>query len=341
MKILKIIGIIIVAIVALVLVAGLLAPKDFNVNRSITINASPETVFRNISTFEQFNKWNPWNKLDSNQVVTQEGTDGTVGAKRSWKGNSKVGEGSMTLTKAEPNKSAEYALDFLKPFKTHNIGYMDIETAEGGQKVTWGMKGSMPYPMNALLLVMNIDKEGGKDFEEGLASLKTLSESAPTSAYQIKEVDWTAKNCLSVRKVVGFVDMPKFFGTHYPKMAEAIGKGGAKPGIPLAVFYRYDEKAMNADVAAAIPYEGKKIISKEYAVLNLPATKANLIDYFGDYNGMKPAYDEMTVFLKKNFNRENPDMVVEEYVSDPMSEKDTAKWETKIYFFVKKEEVKK
>lgn len=339
MKVLKIIGIIIAVLVVLVLVAGLIAPKDFNVNRSIVINASHETVFKGVSTFEQFGKWNPWNKLDSNQVITLEGTDGTIGAKRSWKGNSKIGEGSMTLAKAEPN-SVEYKLDFIKPFEGHNIGYMNLETVEGGQKVTWGMKGSMPFPMNAMLLVMNMDKEGGKDFEEGLANLKALCESA-SSTYAIKEVDWAEKSCLSIRSLVNFADMPKFFGAHYPAMAAAIGKAGAKPGIPLAVFYKYDEKAMNADVVAAIPYEGKKVSAKGYAELNLPATKANLIDYFGDYNKMKPAYDEMTVFLKKNFNRENPDMVLEEYITDPMSEKDTAKWETKIYFFVKAEEAKK
>lgn len=185
MKILKIVGIIIVALVALVLVAGLIAPKAFNVNRSIVIKTSPETAFKAVSTFEQFNKWNPWNKLDSNAVVTLEGTDGTIGAKRSWKGNSQVGEGSMTLTKAEPNKSTEYSLDFLKPFKAHNIGYMILETVEGGEKVTWGMKGKMPFPMNAMLLVMNMDKEGGKDFEEGLANMKVLCES---SAPESKEV---------------------------------------------------------------------------------------------------------------------------------------------------------
>ncbi len=76
MKALKIIGIILALIVVIVLVVGLIAPKNFEVSRSIEVKASPEVVFKNISTFEQFNKWNPWNKLDSNQTVNDEGPDG-------------------------------------------------------------------------------------------------------------------------------------------------------------------------------------------------------------------------------------------------------------------------
>lgn len=332
MKVLKIIGIIVAVLVVLVLAAGIIAPKKFDINRSIVINASAETVFTNVSHFSAFNQWNPWSRLDSAMIVNEEGTDGTVGAKHSWKGNNKVGEGSMTITKIEPGKSVEWALDFIKPFEGHNQAYLNMETTEGGQKVTWGMKGSMPFPMNAMMLFMNMDKEGGKDYEEGLANLKAMCEAAPK--YEVTEVDWTEKNCLAFRAVVGFADMPKFFGEHYGKMYEAISKAGAKPSIPLAVFYKYDEKAMNADVAAAIPFEGKKVLAKGYSNLNLPSSKAYLINYFGDYQKMKPAYVAMDAKLK-TLGKENPDMVIEEYVSDPMSEKDTAKWNTKIYFFVK------
>ncbi len=332
MKVLKIIGIIVTVLVVLVLVAGIIAPKKFDISRSMVINTSAETVFTNVSHFAAFNQWNPWSKLDSAIVVKEEGTDGAVGAKHSWKGNSKVGEGSMTITKIEPSKSVEWALDFIKPFEGHNQAYLNMEATDGGQKITWGMKGSMPFPMNAMMLFMNMDKEGGKDYEEGLANLKVMCEAAPEFA--ITEVDWVEKNCLAIREVVGFADMSKFFGQHYAKMFEAIAKVGAKPTTPLAVFYKYDEKAMNADVAAAIPFVGKKVLAKGYSNLNLPASKAYLINYFGDYQKMKLAYDAMDAKLK-TLGKENPDLVIEEYVTDPMNVKDTAKWNTKIYFFVK------
>ena len=49
MKILKIIGIILGCLVAIVIVLGLIAPKGFKIERSVVIpNISKEVVFKNI-----------------------------------------------------------------------------------------------------------------------------------------------------------------------------------------------------------------------------------------------------------------------------------------------------
>lgn len=339
MKVLKIIGIIVLVLVAIVVIAGLIAPKDFDVKRDIVVNAPEDVVFKNISSLQAFNKWNPWAKLDPNQTVRDSGVDGTVGSSHYWKGNDSVGEGQMTLTKVEANKGVEYDLHFMKPFESHNTAYMNMEKAEGGYKVTWGMKGHMPFPFNAMGLFMNMDKQVGKDFEAGLATLKSMCESTPVSAttYEIKETEWPETNALSIRQVVKFQDMTSFFGTNYPKMDGVIKKAGAKGGIPIAVYYKYDEEKGEADVAAAIPVDAKKDFGKEFTLINLPAGKAYLIDYYGDYNNMKAPYDAMAKFLQDNFKRDDPDMVVEQYITDPMTEKDPAKWHTAIYFFVKNE----
>lgn len=176
MKALKIIGIILAVLVALVLIAGLIAPKNFTVTRSTVINAPADVVYHNFATFEGFNKWNPWYKYDTAAVVTIEGTDGAVGAKRSWVGNEKVGKGSMTVTRVEPGKEVEYDLVFIEPYETKSVVTTTMEPTEGGQKVTWTTKGDMKYPFNAMALFMSMDKMLGPDFEAGLNNLKELSE---------------------------------------------------------------------------------------------------------------------------------------------------------------------
>lgn len=337
MKILKIVGIVVAALVAILVIIGLTGAKTYDVSRSTVINAPVNVVFNTISHFENFPKWSPWQELDPAMKTNLEGTDGTVGAKYSWEGNDKVGTGSMTLTKVEANKGIEEDLQFLKPFKSSAFVYMNTEAAEGGTKITWGMKGETNFMSRIFGFFMGgMDGMIGKDYEKGLSKLKTLCESGggATSGYEVKEVDWTEKNCLSKRETVAFADFAKFFGEHYPKMAEAIGKAGATPGIPIGVYYMYDEKGMKADVAAAIPYQGKEVKAAGYTNLNLPAAKGYQIDYYGDYQKMMPAYEAMGVKLKE-LGKENPEMVIEEYITDPMNEPDTAKWYTKIYFFVK------
>ena len=42
--------------------------------------------------------------------------------------------------------------------------------------VKWGFNGKMAYPMNLMLLFMNMEKMLGSDLEEGLANLKVVLE---------------------------------------------------------------------------------------------------------------------------------------------------------------------
>ncbi len=321
--------------IAVLLFSSGCAPKNYDVKREIVINAPLETVFNQISSHANFLKWSPWQGLDTNQVVTMEGTDGTVGAKYSWKGNDDVGEGSMTITAIEPGKSVEQDLHFIKPFESSSKVYMLTEKTDTGIKVTWGMKGENNLIARIIMTFMGgMDAMIGKDYEKGLAALKTICESAPVAAnYEIKEVEWSAKNCLSIRKQVGFDQMTAFFGEHYPAMYTLIEKAGSKTGIPLGIFYKYDEQNKIADLAAAIPFEGDKKFTGDYKVLNLPARKCYCIDYYGAYEKMEPAYDAMEAKLKE-LGKGDPDLVIEEYVSDPMLQKDTTKWLTRIYFFV-------
>ena len=52
-------------------------------------------------------------------------------------------------------------------------------TPKGNQTtVTWAMQGTSPFVAKLMGTVMNMDKMVGGQFEEGLAKLKTLSETA-------------------------------------------------------------------------------------------------------------------------------------------------------------------
>lgn len=340
MKALKFIGYTVLALILIIIVLGLIAPKDFDMKRSTVINAQPDVIYRNVSTFEGFNKWNPFSKMDLEQKTKVEGTDGTVGAKYSWEGK-KTGKGDMTTAKLEENKSAQYDMTFYTPMgEMKSESDMFIEPAEGGQKVTWEFKGRSPFPWNIMSLFSSMDKSMGPVFDDGLRSLKELSESAPAMAatYQVQETDWTAKTCLATaKKKLSASEIGGFMGQNYPKIATEIGKAGGKPGIPLAVYYSWDEKAMNGELVAAIPYEGVKggtIKSKDFSNLELPATKAYKVDYYGWYDKMMPAYAALNAKIN-GMGIQHPDLTIEEYVSDPMSEKDTSKIHTIIYYVVK------
>jgi hypothetical protein len=47
--------------------------------------------------------------------------------------------------------------------------------------VTWGFSGKNKFPVSIMMLFMNMDKTVGKDFEEGLSSLKAQLEATESS----------------------------------------------------------------------------------------------------------------------------------------------------------------
>ncbi|MCK0159880.1 SRPBCC family protein [Allomuricauda sp. F6463D] len=165
------------ALVLLLIILAIIAPKNYDVSRSIEIAKSKNVVFDYLKSLKNQDEWSPWGKRDPNMQKKFTGTDGEVGAINYWKGNKEVGEGEQEITKIIADERIESELRFLKPFKSTSNAYLSIKEVENNRtKVVWGFSGKNKFPMSIMMLFMNMDKAVGKDFEEGLASLKEILE---------------------------------------------------------------------------------------------------------------------------------------------------------------------
>ncbi len=170
---------ILAGIVGLFLLLALIAPKSYDVSRSIEINRSTSDVFDYLKYVKNQDNWSPWKKKDPNMKQTFTGTDGQVGFVSRWEGNKHVGVGEQEIKSIDDvNKIIKTELRFLKPWKSVSDAYINADAAgDGKTKVVWGFSGKHPIPANIFMLFMNMDKAVGKDFDEGLAELKGILES--------------------------------------------------------------------------------------------------------------------------------------------------------------------
>jgi hypothetical protein len=168
--------IILVIIVAALLIMGLTASPNFSVVREADFNASPTKVFAQINDFHHWAAWSPWEKMDPNMTRNFEGASQGVGAKYSWVGNKKVGEGSMEITRSVPSTNMQLDLHFLKPFAAENVTEFTLSPSGKGTHFKWEMRGKTPFMLRVMKLFFNMDKIVGKDFENGLANLKAIVE---------------------------------------------------------------------------------------------------------------------------------------------------------------------
>lgn len=176
-KLLAAIGGAIMLIAIGLIVLTFVTPTEFKVERETTIAKAVPDVFGYAKLLKNQNEWGPWVKRDPNIKQTYTGTDGEVGFVSSWDSNvEEVGAGAQELKKIETDRLIETELRFSKPFESRAKSEMTFENAGGSTKVKWSMSGSMPRPFNLMKYVMDMDKEIGKDFEAGLANLKSIME---------------------------------------------------------------------------------------------------------------------------------------------------------------------
>lgn len=178
MKVLKKIALILVIIIGLVLITAAFTKKDYSVERDITINKSKDSVFNYIKYLKNQNNYSKWASMDKNMKKEFIGTDATPGFISSWDSDNKdVGKGEQKIKNIIEGESVDYVIHFIKPFDDLADAYMTTETIANNQtKVRWGFSGKMKYPMNIMLLCMNMEEMIGNDLSIGLGNLKTILE---------------------------------------------------------------------------------------------------------------------------------------------------------------------
>jgi len=177
MNILLIILGIIAGIIALLLVLALFAKKGYSIHRDILINKPKQEVFDYVKFIKNQDYYNKWVMMDPNMKKDFKGTDGTVGFIYGWNGNKQAGEGEQEIKNLKNGERVDTEIRFVRPFAA--VGYADmvLTPASGNQtQIRWGMSSSMKYPMNVMLLFMNMDKMLGKDLEISLNKLKGILE---------------------------------------------------------------------------------------------------------------------------------------------------------------------
>lgn len=173
--------IVLVGLIAAFLIVVAMQPSAYRVARSATIAAPAPAVFGLVNDFHRWDGWSPWAKLDPNMKQSFEGAPAGEGAIYSWTGDSKVGEGRMTLMESRPPELVRIKLEFIKPFASVCDTQFTFKQEGNQTAVNWTMSGENNFIGKAMCLFMNMDKMVGGDFERGLANMKSIAESQKTT----------------------------------------------------------------------------------------------------------------------------------------------------------------
>lgn len=172
---LKTIALIVVVAIAAVLIFATTKPDSFSLQRSATIDASPDKLFALISDVKAFNTWNPFALKDPESKLSYGDKTIGPGAAYAWQGGSS-GAGRMEIIEAQAPSKVAMRLDFEQPMKTTNRIEFTLVPRDSSTEVTWAMSGPMPYLSKLITTFVSMDKMVGSEFESGLANLKKAAE---------------------------------------------------------------------------------------------------------------------------------------------------------------------
>jgi hypothetical protein len=178
MRTLKKILLVIAVLLAIPLLTALFVKKTYTVEREILIEKPRQEVFDYVKLLRNQDNFSKWGSMDPNMKQEYIGIDGNIGFISSWESDQKdVGIGEQSIINIKDGERIDYELHFIKPMEARAKAYMTTEAVTDLQtKVTWSFSGSMKYPMNIVLLFMNMDRMIGGDLEIGLSNLKRVME---------------------------------------------------------------------------------------------------------------------------------------------------------------------
>ena len=101
----------VLALAALLVGGGLLLSPQFEVSRSIRINAPADKVYALVASPRAWKEWSVWNRRDPAMQITYFGPESGTGAGWSWVSQSE-GDGRMTLVQADPPRKVVFELYF-------------------------------------------------------------------------------------------------------------------------------------------------------------------------------------------------------------------------------------
>ena len=165
-------------LIAIPLIVALFVKSNYDVQREILIDQPNQVVFDYVKYLKNQDHYSKWNQMDPDMKKSYKGTDGTVGFVSRWESNNEdVGTGEQEIKKITEGERIDFELRFIKPFEATEPAFMTTEkVGENQTKVVWGFSGHFAYPMNLMLLFMDMEEMIGNDLETGLNNLKQILE---------------------------------------------------------------------------------------------------------------------------------------------------------------------
>lgn len=335
MKILKWLLIIVLILVALVLVIPLFMPATVSVGARQEVAVSPAQVFHNVASYTDRNQWDPWLETEPDAAYSLDPKPGYVGSEYTWDGE-KIKTGRIVVDSVVFGQYIASSIYFGDDPEPELVEWK-LEKTDTGTGINWTFTAETSYPLERL--VLNLFKGSMKaEFQRGLVNLKTYLEENPPKLSKLSQIGAGSVGPMFALVAAASGTMDQFseqMSELFPALAAAVEEQGLQmAGAPFSHYLTFDEETGVADYLCGIPVgsPGKNagdIMAKTYR--EIPVIQAM---HTGPYEEFADTYYAIMEYCESN-GIELTLEAMEFYLTDPLTEPNTTKWQTLIAMPVK------
>lgn len=327
MKTFKILGIILLLMVAGFFIWAAILPSSFVIDEHTYVKNTRQTVYESIIDFREWKHWSPWH--DSTTKISYEGETHGVGAKMSWQNND-MRVGQMTIERCHPDSGVWVKLLALE---TGDSSYIQFKFKDYIDSMQVGIhyEGSGFKYMLGRFEGFIIKRAMVQSSQIGLQKLKTYVEDKPTSpelfGYEIEKLDVPEQTYLGLRDSVSTNELQFLLRELRQKVDVAIQQNEEMiDGAPVCFWERYDQGGQSL-VRYCYPIKEGVTNTHGLETFHTPASTIIRTSIHGDYNNQMAAWVALRNYMQgKNFRISH--FAFEEYAVGLPDEQDTAQWIT-------------
>lgn len=307
--------------------SGLFLPKNVKIESVKDIQAPIEIVFDQVNKLENWENWSPWLEKDSTMKLSYQGPAAGKGAVYIWSGEDS-GNGSLEITGSESNARIETYINFNG--QSNANGEWTFEEINGTTRIKWAfINNDAKYAERYFLAFFK--KNIKRMLESGLNNIEEVSKKLKKSRIgSITVEDLEERHALIIQDSADFEGIGSKMGEMYGLLMKKMEQMNLEVvGAPFAIYHNWDPEG-KTHFACGLPISKKVYARKPVEYLRLKETRVVSVVHYGEYNTEK-AHRAIDQFVNEN------QLVItgapwEEYLTDPMSETDTSKWQTKVYY---------
>ena len=309
------------AVVALLIVVGLLRPLLSLVEVCTLSYAPPATVFALVNDFRRAALWSPRSAADPNARTIFSGPARGVGATVTWDGMI-GGSGTQTIVES---RAHEHVATTINPGETGEaLTWFDLVREDDKTRTTWGFEHDHGLNLVGRYFAVLVTGVIRREYESGITALKELAESLPRTDFGDLDVEHLVVEPVKIA-YLPTTSLPEpaaisnAMGEAYFEILSFIDTYGlTEAGAPLSIVRGFAGSQLRFD--AAIPVRGVSDATPgDGATVKLGNTysgPAIRVRHVGSYRQLSATHRKIAAYFAALGLERNGD-AWETYVSDP------------------------